>query len=182
MLAEKVLVNLPSPLTASDELHFSNTNTSLPIRLTAGLHRQAWISGYTLFVDIQVENRSNRDVNKIEVSLEKTTVIYSFPPASANVGPAEALDIPDRCERSLVAKSVFKGASDIVPAHTEAARTRRLEVPAGLVSVDTGKGLDLLYARLRAFLGPVASSTKSCPDPRFSTVLKLRAFQSYFQS
>ena len=144
MLAEKVLVNLPSPLTASEELHFSTTDCPLPIRLTAGLHRQTWISGYTLFVDIQVENRSNRDVNKIEVSLEKTTVIYSFPSASTKVGPAEALRVPDRCERSLAARSVFKGAEDIVHAHTEVIRTCRLDVPTGLVSVDTGKGLDFL--------------------------------------
>ena len=142
MLAEKVLVSLPSPLTASEELHLSSTDSPLPIRLTAGLHRQTWISGYTLFVDVEVENRSNREVNKIEVSLEKTTVIYSFPPASTKVGPAEALRVPDRCERSLVAKSVFKGPSDVVPAHTEAIRTRRLEVPRGLVSIDTGKSFN----------------------------------------
>ncbi|KAL8783308.1 MAG: hypothetical protein Q9195_009429 [Heterodermia aff. obscurata] len=151
---EKVLVNLPSPLTVSEELHFSTKENPLPIRLTAGLHRQTWISGYTLFVDIQVQNRSNRDVSKIELSLEKTTVIYSFPPASTKVGPAEALRVPDRCERSLVAKSVFKGANDVVPAHTEVIRTRRLEVPTGLVSVDTGKGLTSLYARPQAFLEP----------------------------
>ncbi|CAF9940934.1 MAG: hypothetical protein HETSPECPRED_002685 [Heterodermia speciosa] len=136
---EKVLVNLPSPLTASEELHFRTTDSPLPIRFTAGLHRQTWISGYTLFVDIHVENRSNRDVNKIEVSLEKATVIYSFPPAATKVGPAEALRVPDRCERSLVAKSVYKGANGIVPAHTEVISTRRLEVPTGLVSVDTGR-------------------------------------------
>ena len=143
MLAEKVLVNLPSPSTASEELNFSNTDSPLPIRLTAGLHRQTWISGYTLFVDIQVDNRSNRDVNKIEVSLEKTTLIYSFPPPSTKVGAAETFRVPDRCERSLVAKSVLKGARDIVPAHTEVTRTQRLEVPTGLVSVDTGR--DLIY-------------------------------------
>ena len=103
-------------------------------------------------MDVRVENRSNRDVTKIEVSLEKTTVIYSFPPASTKVGPAEALRVPDRRERSLVAKTVFKGASDIVPANTEVLKTRRLEIPTGLVSVDTGKRLSLSVARLQAFL------------------------------
>ena len=92
-----------------------------------------------LFVDVQVQNRSNRDVNKIVVQLEKATIVYAFSPASTRIGSADTLRIPDYCERSIAASSVFKSKSDVVPAHTEVVRTCRIEVPTGLVSVDTGK-------------------------------------------
>ena len=133
------MVSLPSPLTASEELRFSSTDNSLPIRVTAGLHRQTWISGYMLFVDVQVQNRSNRDVNKIVIQLEKATIVYVFSPASTRIGSADTLRIPDYCERSIAASSIFKSKGDVVPAHTEVVKTCRIEVPTGLVSVDTGK-------------------------------------------
>lgn len=138
MTAEKALVSLPHPLTASEELRLTNT-ISLPIRLTAGLHRQTWISGYMLFVDVEVQNKSNRNVNKIEIQLEKATVVYAFSAASTSIGSADTLRIPDYCERGIAARSIFKSKSDVVPAHTDIVRTCRLEVPTGLVSVDTGK-------------------------------------------
>ena len=92
-----------------------------------------------LFVDVQVQNKSSRDVNKIVVQLEKATIVYAFSPASTRIGSADTLRIPDYCERSIVASSIFKSKSDVVPAYTEVLRTCRIEVPTGLVSVNTGK-------------------------------------------
>lgn len=98
-----------------------------------------------LFVDVQVENRSNRNVTKLEVQLEKATIVYSFPPASSRIGSVDTLRIPDHRVRSVVAKSILKSASDVIPAHTDVVRTCRLEVPTGLVSIDTGKIVLLSY-------------------------------------
>ena len=86
-----------------------------------------------------MQNRSNRDVNKIVIQLEKATIVYAFSPASTRIGSADTLRIPDYCERRIAATSIFKSKSDVVPAHTEVLRTCRIEVPTGLASVDTGK-------------------------------------------
>ena len=134
-----MLVNLSSPLLASEELRFPKVGGSLPIKLTAGLHRQTWISGYMLFVDVHIDNGSRKTVNKIEVQLEKATIVYSFPAASTEVGPADSLRIPHHCETSILTRSIMKSPRDTVPPHAESIRTYRLEVPTGLVSVDTGR-------------------------------------------
>ena len=86
-------------------------------------------------------------MNKIKVQLEQATILYFFPPTSTELGPAEALRVPDYCERILVAKSVLKGAKDVVPANTDTIKTCRLMIPTGLVSVDEGK-LTILFESL----------------------------------
>lgn len=139
MAAEKVLVNLSSPLVASEELQFTKVDGSLPIKLTAGLHRQTWISGYMLFVDVHINNGSHKTVNKIEVQLVKSTIVHSFPAASTEIGPADSLRIAHHCETSILTRSTMRSSRDTVAPHSESIRTYCLEVPTGLVSVDTGK-------------------------------------------
>ena len=92
-----------------------------------------------LFVDIHINNDSNKSVNKIEVQLEKTTIVYSYPAASTDAGPASSLRVPDHCEKSILARSIMKSPRDTVAPHSKHSRTCRLEVPTGLASIDTGK-------------------------------------------
>ena len=131
-----MLVNLSSPLQTSEELRLSATHGS--IVLTAGVYRQTWISGYMLFVDIHIRNGSNKTVNKVEVQLQKATIVYSYPAASTEGGPASSLRVPDHCDKDILARSIMKGPRDTVPPHSESTRTCRLEVPSGLASIDTG--------------------------------------------
>jgi hypothetical protein len=57
--AEKALMSLPSPLTASDEWVKPRETTIEVVRVTAGLHRQVWVSGTSIYVDVHVANNSN---------------------------------------------------------------------------------------------------------------------------
>ena len=138
-IAEKALVNLSSPLLASDELHIPKARNSSLIKLTAGLHRQTWISGYTVFVDILIDNGSHKTVNKIEIQLEKATLFYSSAAASTENGMADSLRLPDHCDKETVTRSTMKAAEDAVAPHSETIRTCPLELPVGLVSIDTGR-------------------------------------------
>lgn len=74
--AEKALVSLPSPLTASDEWIKSRDFTVEVIRVTAGLHRQVWVSGTSIYVDVHIANNSRKTIKKIELQLERDILCY----------------------------------------------------------------------------------------------------------
>lgn len=88
---KKALVNLPNPLLASDELHLSKKSSTKTIRVTAGLHRQTWISGYPIFIDIHTENRSSKAVKRVDLQLEKTILFYNFSAPSTGTRTADLL-------------------------------------------------------------------------------------------
>jgi len=69
-------MSLPSPLTASDEyVKLHNTRLEL-VRLTAGLHRQVWVSGSTIYVDVHILNNSRKTIKRIELQLERDILCY----------------------------------------------------------------------------------------------------------
>jgi len=76
LTAEKALMSLPSPLTASDEWIKPRETTVEVVRVTAGLHRQVWVSGTSLYVDVHVANNSRKLVKKIELQLERDILCY----------------------------------------------------------------------------------------------------------
>jgi hypothetical protein len=76
ILAEKALMSLPSPLTASDEWVKARDATVEVVRVTAGLHRQVWVSGTSIYVDVHVVNNSRKAIKKIELQLERDILCY----------------------------------------------------------------------------------------------------------
>jgi hypothetical protein len=69
-------MSLPSPLTASDEYIKSRASSIEVIRVTAGLHRQVWVSGTAIYVDIHIANNSRKIIRKIELQLERDILCY----------------------------------------------------------------------------------------------------------
>jgi len=69
-------MSLPSPLTASDEWIKPRDTTVEVVRVTAGLHRQVWVSGTSLYVDVHIANNSRKTVKKIELQLERDILCY----------------------------------------------------------------------------------------------------------
>lgn len=74
--AEKALVSLPSPLTASDEYIKHSTIGSEKLGITAGLHRQVWVSGTNIFVDVHIVNHTKKTVKRLELALERDILCY----------------------------------------------------------------------------------------------------------
>jgi hypothetical protein len=74
--AEKALMSLPSPLTASDEWLKPRDTTVEVVRVTAGLHRQVWVSGTSIYVDVHIANNSRKIIKKIELQLERDILCY----------------------------------------------------------------------------------------------------------
>ena len=69
-------MSLPSPLTASDEWIKPRETTLDIVRVTAGLHRQVWVSGTSIYVDVHIANNSRKMVKKIELQLERDILCY----------------------------------------------------------------------------------------------------------
>ncbi|KAL9024130.1 MAG: hypothetical protein Q9196_006740 [Gyalolechia fulgens] len=94
---EKVLVNLLNPLVVTDEVQSSHRGSLKTVVLKAGVHRQTWISGYPLFVDIRISNRGFQTVRKVEMQLERSTFVYAHAAPSDEAGLGNTLRLPDRC-------------------------------------------------------------------------------------
>jgi hypothetical protein len=75
-LAEKALMSLPSPLTASDEWIKPRESSVEIVRVTAGLHRQVWVSGTSIYVDVHISNNSRKMIKKIDLQLERDILCY----------------------------------------------------------------------------------------------------------
>ena len=125
----------------SDELQVSRQKISV----TAGIHRQTWISGYLLFVDLQLDNQSSKPVKKIELQLEKATVSYVHSAPSLGNDSADLLRLPDHMEKEIIARKAILESFDSIRPSSQDFRTVQLEIPTGLVSIETGRFFGIRY-------------------------------------
>ncbi|KAF2738850.1 hypothetical protein EJ04DRAFT_560498 [Polyplosphaeria fusca] len=156
---EKALMSLPSPLTACDEWTRPRDNTVEVVRLTAGLHRQVWVSGTSIYVDVHIANNSCKTIRKIELQLERDILCYKHAAASTMEKSASQARIFDSNERSILSKSTIKQGSagwNGVYAHHTHIRTCDLEVPRGHATVKCGKFFEVRY-----FLNIIVGSSHS---------------------
>lgn len=168
-------MSLPSPLTASDEFIRYKDHGLESIKVTAGLHRQVWVSGTSIFVDVQVSNKSRKTVKRLELQLERDVLCYKHVrSASASTGlnltryqaaattqekSASQARIFDSNERAILSKSVMKQGScgwAGVPSYSSDTRTCDLELPRGHATVKCGK-----YFEVRYFLNVIVSASHS---------------------
>lgn len=69
-------MSLPSPLTASDEWVKARDTAIDVVKVTAGLHRQVWVSGTSIYIDVHIVNHSRKAIRKIELQLERDILCY----------------------------------------------------------------------------------------------------------
>ncbi|KAL9596332.1 MAG: hypothetical protein Q9179_004651 [Wetmoreana sp. 5 TL-2023] len=131
---EKALLNLPTPLVVTDEVQSSHRGSLDTVVLTAGVHRQTWISGYPLFVDVRIVNRGSKAVRKVELQLERSTFVYAHAALSDETGLSDTLRLPDKYDKETIIKAICPGWH--VLGHSHDLKTCGLPIPSGLVSVD----------------------------------------------
>ncbi|KAI6833693.1 hypothetical protein KC332_g4312 [Hortaea werneckii] len=152
---EKALTSLPSPLTASDELLLPRAGGMECIKVTAGLHRQVWVSSSTIFVDVHISNRSHKPVKRLDLSLERDILCYKHAAASTRERSAGQARIFESNHQSLIAMSSIRvgqsGWNGVAP-NTSDTRTCDLKLPRGHATVRCGK-----YFEVRFFLNITAS-------------------------
>ena len=109
------------------------------ITLSAGIHRQIWIAGYPVFLDVQIDNRSGKVIQRLELQLEKATTYNALAAARTNLGRQfESLRVPDEVQREIIVrKDISDGLKAIVPKQQEI-RTCQLVLPSDLVTIKMG--------------------------------------------
>ncbi|KAL8626351.1 hypothetical protein Q9189_007958 [Teloschistes chrysophthalmus] len=104
---EKALLNLPNPLVVTDEIQCSHRKSLETVKLTAGIHRQTWISGYPLFIDVRIANGGSKAVKRVELQLERSTFVYTHTaPADEEGLGAALLRMPDKCGKEILVKAI----------------------------------------------------------------------------
>ncbi|KAI9891115.1 MAG: hypothetical protein M1814_003314 [Vezdaea aestivalis] len=163
---EKALVPLPSPLTASDEKVLGRRDRLQSVQLTAGIHRQTWISGTSLFADIFVANKSSHSTRKLRVDLERCVMTYKFgwgvqgkhglssspfyfaAATSSNIS-ASGLRVCDRLESKVVSSISLAGKGGTAvrgtAAHSNETITCEVPIPRGHVSIGPGRYFEVRY-------------------------------------
>ena len=144
---EKALASLPSPLLATDTLYMARDSDVQTVKLTAGLHRQTWVNGGKIFLDVHIANTTGKAVKKIEVQLEKSTLWYTHAPAGTAEKSASYLRLPKRTDAEIVSGTTLKKSSTWkgVQPHSSDVRTLELEAPRGHVTISTGRFFEVRY-------------------------------------
>lgn len=156
---ERALTSLPSPLIASDELSLQRWGTVETLSLTAGMYRQVWVSGSSIFVDLHVSNKTHKPVKRVELSLERDVLCYKHAAAATLEKTSGQARISESNDRMILAKSTHREDYDGwsgTEAYTSDARTCELLVPRGHATVKCGK-----YFEVRYFLNVTASLSSS---------------------
>jgi hypothetical protein len=156
---EKALRSLPSPLTASDEYVKHSASGVETIKVTAGLHRQVWVSGSSIFADIHIANSSKKSIKRLELQLERDILFYKHAAAATLEKSASQARIFDSNERIVIAKTSLKhghaGWNGVQP-YSSDLRTCDMELPRGHATVKCGKFFEVRY-----FLNVTVSSSHS---------------------
>ncbi|KAM0719838.1 hypothetical protein Q7P37_003973 [Cladosporium fusiforme] len=156
---ERALASLTSPLVASDELSLQRWGTIEILNLTAGLYRQVWVSGSSIFVDVHVSNKTYKPVKRVELALERAVLCYKHAAAATMEKATGQARISESSERLVLAKSIHRHDCErwnATEAYTSDARTCELQVPRGHATVKCGK-----YFEVRYFLNVTACLSNS---------------------
>ncbi|KAI1623446.1 hypothetical protein EDD37DRAFT_565339, partial [Exophiala viscosa] len=144
---EKALASLPSPLLAADTLYLAREPEMQTVKLTAGLHRQTWVNGAKIFIDVHIANNTPKTVKKIEVQLEKTTLWYTHAAAGTFDKSANHLRLPKRTDSGIISSTTLKKSDTWqgVTSHSSEVKTIELEAPRGHVTISTGRYFEVRY-------------------------------------
>jgi hypothetical protein len=156
---ERALTSLPSPLIVSDELSLQRWGTVETLNLAAGLYRQVWVSGSSIFVDLHVSNKTRKPVKRVELSLERDILCYRHAAAATLEKTSGQARISESNDRLILTKTTHRNDCDGwngTEAYTSDARTCELPIPRGHATVKCGK-----YFEVRYFLNVTASLSNS---------------------
>ncbi|KAI9775908.1 MAG: hypothetical protein M1839_000697 [Geoglossum umbratile] len=156
---ERALVSLPSPLTVSDGYVLRRGGGTETLKVTAGIHRQVWVSGTTIFVDVFIANNSYKKVRSLTLQLVRWIGGYkhlNLAGAKASAltleSTASHLRVPDWKEERVIKRNVVRagrtGNWKGVKPYSSDILTCEVEVPRGHLSVRMGR-----YFEVRYFVG-----------------------------
>lgn len=143
----KALASLPKPLIATETIELPYVPGPQSVKLTAGLHRQTWVSGNSLFVDIHIINKCHRTLKRLELQLQRSTLWYTHAAAETGSKNASYLRVPKKQEHDVINNAVVKKAKhwNGTPPNTSEIRTCHIQIPQGYVTISTGRFFEVRY-------------------------------------
>jgi len=127
------------------------------IRLTAGLHRQVWVSGTSIFVDVHIANDARKILKKLELAVERDILCYRHAAAATLEQSAGQARIFQDREQTILSKAVLKPGTNGwigVKPYTSLVRTCEVDIPRGHSTVRCGK-----FFEVRFFLNITAGTS-----------------------
>ncbi|KAJ9480194.1 Arrestin_C domain-containing protein [Pseudozyma hubeiensis] len=152
------------------------------VHLMASLHRNTWVAGQRVYINVGVQNDTSKKINGMTLSLIRTVTLYK-PRPELNVSVAAArreLD-PDACQTSTTRKKIAeeelemgqKGSRGVVTARgwwtgVEAGQrvesTHYMQIPADALSISRGRHVEVVYS-VKVSIGSSLSSDVSVELP-----------------
>ncbi|KAK5685111.1 hypothetical protein LTS10_003187 [Elasticomyces elasticus] len=145
---EKALTSLASPLTATDEIVLPKTGGFERLKLTAGLHRQVWVSGSTIFVDVHILNKTHKHLKKLDLNLERDILCYKHAAVETRERKTSQPRVFESNHQSTITTASIRAGSEGwngVEPHASETKTCILEVPRGHATVRSGKYFEVRY-------------------------------------
>ena len=84
-------------------------------------------------------------MKRVDLQLEKTILFYNYSAPSTGAVSADLLRLPDHLTKEIVLEKVLLDGFNGVRPFSEDFRTCQLELPAGLVSVETGRSFGTFH-------------------------------------
>ncbi|GAC93113.1 hypothetical protein PHSY_000675 [Pseudozyma hubeiensis SY62] len=171
--------NKPIQATSSKGLFLGGSGK---VQLMASLHRNTWVAGQRVYINVGVQNDTSKKINGMTLSLIRTVTLYKPRPELNVSGAAARRDLdPDACQTSTTRKKIAeeelemgqKGSRGVVTARgwwtgVEAGQrvesTHYMQIPADALSVSRGRHVEVVYS-VKVSIGSSLSSDVSVELP-----------------
>ncbi|GAC72180.1 hypothetical protein PANT_6c00110 [Moesziomyces antarcticus T-34] len=152
------------------------------VHLMASLHRNTWVAGQRVYIQIGIQNDTSKKINGMTLALIRTVTLYKPRPELDLDGQAARRDLdPDACQTSTTRKKIAeeelemgqKGSRGVVTARgwwTGVEPGQRVEsshymhIPADALSISRGRHVEVVYS-IKVSIGSSLSADVSVELP-----------------
>ncbi|SNX85572.1 uncharacterized protein MEPE_04281 [Melanopsichium pennsylvanicum] len=152
------------------------------VHLMASLHRNTWVAGQRVYINVGIQNDTSKKINGMTLSLIRTVTLYKPRPELELDSQTARRDVdPDACQTSTTRKKIAeeelemgqKGSRGVVTARgwwTGVESGQRVEsshymqIPAHALSISRGRHVEVVYS-IKVSIGSSLSSDVSVELP-----------------
>ncbi|CDR98954.1 uncharacterized protein SPSC_06263 [Sporisorium scitamineum] len=152
------------------------------VHLMASLHRNTWIAGQRVYINIGIQNETSKKINGMTLSLIRTVTLYKPRPELDLDGQVSRRELdPDACQTSTIRKKIAeeelemgqKGSRGVVTARgwwmgvepgQRVELSHYMHIPADALSISRGRHVDVVYS-IKVSIGSSLSSDVSVELP-----------------
>ncbi len=148
----------------------------------ASLHRNTWVAGQRVYINVGIQNDTSKKINGMTLSLIRTVTLYKPRPELDLDGQAARRDLdPDACQTSTTRKKIAeeelemgqKGSRGVVTARgwwtgvepgQRVESSHYMQIPGDALSISRGRHVEVVYS-IKVSIGSSLSSDVSVELP-----------------